>query len=214
MRPEGESRKARSIERLRREGVPVINHLPWIECDPTQLQSLESIANRTMVICLLAVHAEREGMPRAVLDQYLDLRGVRGHLTANELKFLSKTEPTDSERGPFTWQYECAHVFLWSMGYVEALGSPTIHCTAQGVSSIIAPRSVAELVVGARMRSPQEIFDECDLVFRYHWAARNAYLRGQDPPAGLLSGVCFYRHYALNWLADNNADWDNVDTST
>ena len=37
MRQEGESRKARSIARLRIEGVPTIDHLPWIECDPSTI---------------------------------------------------------------------------------------------------------------------------------------------------------------------------------
>ncbi len=214
MRREGESRKARSIARLRIESVPTIDHLPWIECDPSTLQNLEQIARRTMVISLLAVYAEPDGMPKETLETYLDLRNVRQDLTPKERAFLANSQPSENDRGPFTWQYEAAHVLLWALGYVDALGGPTKYCTAQGVSSIVAPRSLSQLIENARPRSGDEIFDETDLHFRYHWAARNASLRRQEAPAGLIVPVCYYRHYALNWLVDRETDWDDVDTST
>ena len=214
IRQQGEARKARSIARLRREGVPTIEHLPRIECDPATIQDLEAIAHRTMVIALLAVYAEPDGMPIEVLEQYLDLRGVRQDLTKKGRAFVATTNPPDELRGAFTWQYECANVLLWALGYVHTLGSPTTLCTAQGVSAIVAPRSLVQLMGGATSRSADEIFEECDLIFRYHCAARQAYLTGQKPPAGLITPLCFYRHYALNWLVDRTADWDDVDTST
>ena len=139
MRHEGESRKARSIARLRSESVPTIDHLPWIECDPSTLQHLEQIACRTMVISLLAVYAEPNGMPKESLQTYLDLRNVRQDLTPKERAFLANSQPSENDRGPFTWQYECAYVLLWAMGYVDALGGPTTYSTAQGVSAIVAP---------------------------------------------------------------------------
>jgi hypothetical protein len=153
-------------------------------------------------------------MPRDVVEKHLHARGVLEDLTANERAFLAKVRPSEQDRGPFTWQYECAHVLLWAMGYVDALGPPTTYCTAQGVGAILAPRSLVELIKGAKFRSSNELFDEADVIFRYHWAARNSSLRGEEPPVGLIEPVCYYRHYALNWLTDSAADWDNVDTST
>ncbi|MDB5357576.1 MAG: hypothetical protein JWN24_4029 [Phycisphaerales bacterium] len=214
MRGEGEARKARSIARLTGEGVPIIDHLPWIECDPALVQSLEAVACRAMVICLLGVYAEPDGMPRDLLDKFLDSRGVRGDLTPRENEFLAKEIPSRQDRASFTWQYECAHVLLWAMGYNEALCAPTESCTAQGVSVIVAPRSLVQLMEESNFRSPQEIFDGADLIFRYHWAARNAALRHEEPPAGLIEAVCYYRHYAFNWLIDSGTNWDDVDTST
>ena len=214
MRVEGEVRKARSIARLRGEGIPTIDHLPWIECDPATIRTPESVARRVTVLGLLAVHAEPEGMPRPVLDKFIDDRGVRGNLTPGEKKFLGIPSPTERDRGPFTWQYECAYVLLWALGYFEKLGAPSRYCTAVEVSAIFAKRTVPQLIEGSRFRTPAEIFDESDLIFRYHWAARQAQLTGRKPPAGLLAPVCHYRHYALSWLTDSSAEWDNVDTST
>ena len=72
-----------------------------------------------------------------------------------------------------------------------------------------------ELVAGAALRSTSEILDALDLHFRLHWAARQAGLDKEDPPAELDSGVISERHYALNWLVCfEDADWDDVDTPT
>jgi hypothetical protein len=100
------------------------------------------------------------------------------------------------------------------LGYVPTLGAPAAYCTARDVSAIVAPRSVDQLCHSATVRSASELFDENDLIFRYHWAARNAALKRQPPPAGLLPPVCHYRHFALNWLTHSDWDWDHVDTST
>lgn len=202
------------MARMKAEGVPTIEHLPRIECDPAAIRAAEPVAMRVMVVSLLAVHAEPNGMPRDVLEKYLDARCLRNELTPKERAFLAIPSPTEHDRGPFTWQYESAHVLLWALGYVPALGAPTTYCTARGVSAIVAPRTVGQLIEGARMRTADEIFDESDLIFRYHWAARNATLNRQPLPAGLLPPVCHYRHYALNWLTHRDWNWDDVDTST
>jgi hypothetical protein len=210
----GEARKARSIARLHHEGVPTIQHLPWIEADPATVQAPEAIARRLMTIGLLAVYAEPDGMPKAVLDQYLDLRGVRGELTPKERAFVAMARPSTRDRGPFTWQYESANVLLWALGFVADLGPPIAYCTATSVSAEIAPRTVEELIAEAQPRSADELFDAADLIFRYHWAARDASLQGNPAPTGLLPPVCEYRHHALNWLTSAPIGWDEVDTST
>jgi len=162
----------------------------------------------------MAVYAEPNGMPKDVLLKFLEQRNVSADLTSREKAFLALKSPSEKDRGPFTWQYECANVLLWALGYVSALGTPTEYCTAQGVSAIVAPRSLVQLLEGAALRTSGEIFDQCDLMFRYHWAARNASLGGKVPPAGLIVPVCHYRHYALNWLVDSGTGWDDVDAST
>lgn len=214
MRREGEARKARSMARLRREGVAVMEHLPWIECDPGTINGVEEVARRVMVLTLLAVYAEHDGMPRGTAEEFIDARGVRRDLTGREAAFLAKVNPTMEERGPFTWQYESVHALLWAMGYVKDFGGPTTFCKAAGVSSIVAPRSLEALIGEARMRPAGEIFDRCDLAFRYHWAARDATLRGQEPAGGLIAPVCFYRHLAFSWLVGGGTNWDDVDPST
>ncbi|AZR28727.1 hypothetical protein A11M_0100350 [Xanthomonas vasicola pv. vasculorum NCPPB 895] len=50
---------------------------------------------------------------------------------------------------------------------------------------------------------------------RLHWAVRQAGHSGQPVPAGIVPGVVYERHYALNWLLHfEDAEWDEVDTPT
>ncbi len=102
MQPLGEQRKARSMARLTSDGIPVLDWLPWIECDPTTIQPLETIARRTTVLALLAVYAEPNGMPKDELQKHLDNRGITKDLTPEEQAFVKLTDLTDDDRGKFT----------------------------------------------------------------------------------------------------------------
>lgn len=67
-----------------------------------------------------------------------------------------------------------------------------------------------------RLRDIEDILNEADLIYRYHWACRDARLNGREEPAGLINSVVMERHAGLNWLigALDIDDWDNPDTST
>ncbi|KHM90147.1 DUF4272 domain-containing protein, partial [Xanthomonas vesicatoria] len=65
------------------------------------------------------------------------------------------------------------------------------------------------------LRPLPELLDALDLHLRLHWAVRQAGHTHQAPPADLVAGVVYERHYALNWLLHfEDADWDEVDTPT
>lgn len=67
------------------------------------------------------------------------------------------------------------------------------------------------------LRSIDEILDEADLIYRYHWACVDARIHRKNVPADLDSGVVFERHWGLNWLIGKGTDdgnWDCVSTNT
>ncbi len=75
--------------------------------------------------------------------------------------------------------------------------------------------SPEEVLTPLGERAIAEVLDEADLIYRYHWAARDARLKGRQPPAGLNLDVIQERHKALNWLIDyDRAEWDDVTTDT
>ena len=60
-----------------------------------------------------------------------------------------------------------------------------------------------------------DILDKEDLIYRMHWATRQASLNNEEMPAGLENGVVNEWHHALNWLAYyDDVDWDDVSTDT
>lgn len=83
------------------------------------------------------------------------------------------------------------------------------------MAEIIRPRTLEELRAGARLRSPAEVLDQADLIYRYAWACTEARIHGQPPPAGLSADVVMEWHPALNWLIGyQDAPWDEVPTDT
>jgi hypothetical protein len=66
----------------------------------------------------------------------------------------------------------------------------------------------------ARLRPLGAVLDETDMIYRLHWAVRQAQLDGGVPPASLNPGVVTERHHALNWLTRYEDQWDDVTTDT
>lgn len=64
------------------------------------------------------------------------------------------------------------------------------------------------------MRSHEAIYEEVDLLYRIHWASREAQLSGRPEPTGVPEYVIEQRHKAINWVSYGEVPWDEVDTST
>ena len=53
-----------------------------------------------------------------------------------------------------------------------------------------------------------------DLLYRMHWATRQAGLDGKETPANLSDSIIYERHYAINWITYYEENWDDVTTDT
>ena len=79
----------------------------------------------------------------------------------------------------------------------------------------MSKRKLSKFIENAKLRDQEEIFDQADLIYRYHWAVRNNNLKGIETPGNLDKSVIMERHHALNWLIDlNKTDWDDIVTDT
>jgi hypothetical protein len=57
--------------------------------------------------------------------------------------------------------------------------------------------------------------DMSDLIYRLHWAVRDATLSGKKPPGRLNPSVVYEWHYGVNWLTCyEDQEWDEVSTDT
>ena len=76
-------------------------------------------------------------------------------------------------------------------------------------------RTTPQFIEDAELRPIADILDQADLIYRYHWAVRDARIKGRQAPAALDHDVTEERHYALNWLIGYHAQaWDDVSTDT
>ena len=207
-------RKRRSMERLRNEGVPVLEGLPVIE-DSAQAKrrTKEEVARRAMAVFIAAVKGE--GLEQEIVDSVVAQYGAEDFFSPEEAEFIRDPEPAEQDRINFGWRYECAWVLFWALGYVEALARPEGMCDVPAMVQVIKGGNMERFLEGATLRTLEEILDETDLMYRYHWATTDARVKNMPAPAELDGGVVQERHYALNWLTGHMDDeWDDVSTDT
>lgn len=207
-------RKGRSDARLASEGVPVNKSLPAIEdIGEMKRRSKDEVAWRAMA--LLAVAVKGEGLDQATVDKLVEDYRLKDHFSPEEAAFISQTSPSDHDRVQFSWRYETAWTLLWALGYVDDLSKPTAVCDVSRAVKIMQERSAEQFIADAKLRSAEEIAEQADLIYRYHWAVVDARINDKPAPAGLEPGVTMERHYALNWLIGYlGQEWDEISTDT
>jgi hypothetical protein len=220
-RAEESRRASRSEELVRAAGGDVLLTLPLIEpASEAKLRKPSVVAER--ILCLVAVTAKSSGE----IDLNEMLSWARGesfwqHLSENEARFLADEDPEEGTRLHMSWQVEAALPLLWALGAPLEVGmnlkeqAPRV--VLDRIPQVGGPTT--EFVKSATLRPVSEILDECDLIYRVHWAARNAQMGGKPTPADWEYGVIMERHKALNWLIcygedDGEGNWDAVGTDT
>lgn len=206
------ARKHRSEGILQAEGVPFIAHLPVIErVDEATGPTAAEVAGRLQALAIVAVKAE--GLEQEIVAEVVTGRGWQSLFSPLERVFIDDPQPSEHDRIQFVWRYEAAWVLLWALHKTEGpLGLPREPCDVPFLSGTV--RDDPDLAASG-LRPRAELLDAADLIFRCHWATRQAQLTGQDAPAGLDPGVTMERHHALNWLiGDGSEAWDDVSTNT
>jgi hypothetical protein len=212
--PEAAARKQRSLAVLRREGVPINAFLPLIETEADiPRRATEEVALRALALLVVAVKgATADG---ALARAWLARLGVADALTPKERAFIDDPAPVRDTCVQFSWRYECLWVLLWALGFEAALGRPDRQMDVDRALGRFAALGREGFLAQARLRPAAELLDAADLLYRYHWAIREAQIREQAPPPGLNPDVVPEWHRALNWLIGyGGAAWDEVATDT
>lgn len=204
-------RKKKSLEILRKEGVPYLELFP--PYDKCKLRTKEEICIR--VLCLMVTAFRAEGLNKQKAWELAEELAVTNNFSPEELNFLNKEILDPQDKINFLWRYESLWILLWVLGYIKELKRPEDICDVPEAVSIIKERKRDKFIKEAMLKPVSEILDIADLTFRYHWAVRNAWIKNEKPPAKLDSSVIYERRYALEWVLNNhNEDWDNIDTPT
>ncbi len=214
MNSEALSRKKRSIAILKTAGLPSIEHLPVIETESESVRrSQEEVVNRAMALCVVAVKGE--GVEQPMVDKLVSDYKLAAAFTPKEADFIKNLKPSRQDSVQFSWRYEAYWVLLWALGFIDSLGRPDSICDVNKAVTIFQENGRDGLFQKAILRPHSKILDEADLIYRYHWAVRDAQLKRQKAPDGLEPGVVMERHYALNWLIGYmGQEWDDISTDT
>lgn len=212
-----ELRKATSESKLRAFGIPVNEHLPLIETEEdTRIRSQEEVFRR--LVALWAVVGKAYLGSESPFASYITEHTMQTYLSNQERAFLFTEEPPERDCIYFSWQLEAFFFIAWAAGLLEANDIPTTESSVGPILDLFPQENEAAdcLRNAIHVRSKSEILDRADLLYRLHWAVRNAQLTGSVPPAGIKGGVVQEWHRAVNWMIcyENEDDWDQVGTDT
>ncbi len=208
-------RKARSHAQLQAEGVPISEGgLPTIETvAQSHRRHREEVAQRAIALVIIAAYGETRDKEMTI--DVIERFDAASYLTPRERAFLQDDEATDSDFVQFIWRYEGLNVLLWALGFSDELPYPDKIADVPWMVNQFMENGIEGFWEKAKLRDQSELLDAADLIYRYHWATRQAEREGTDMPAGLEWGVVLERHYALNWLIGYlDQDWDDVSTDT
>lgn len=213
MSGEADIRKARSEALLAARSIPINPHLPVIEtATEASFRDGEEVMRRAM--CLFAVSRAATDDNAAESIALLQRWQLMDALSPAERSFLGADPLPERARARLSWRCEALIPLMWSTGLIDEMPFP------DGPFDFACLAEFWETVPGGYwqnvgIRDAGEILDEADLIYRLHWASRDAALKSEKMPGGLHPGVVSERHHALNWLIGYDAaEWDDVSTDT
>jgi len=211
----GEERKNRTNEFLKDIKVPTLEHLPLVEdFTVAQFRDDKQVAERCIVLygIIFVVHGEASGDE---MIEYLKEFDLWRKVSPKERKFLENENPSEKDKVDHSWKIESLNVLLWSLNKFDHLDLPINMCDFQHIEDLpdlgIDP---TEWIEKSRLRNKEEILNQVDLIYRIHWATRDAELNNKEIPGNFHPGIVFERHYALNWIVLYADEWDDITTDT
>jgi hypothetical protein len=209
-----DARKAQTEAILKNAGIPYLPSLPCIESEEeTMLRSPEEVGIR--IACLFGVVGTAFHPTDKTFTDYLRQNDLWSHLTSNEQSFLS--DMTADSKKAMTWRCEATVMLMWSVHLFETLPLPLEETSTSEILTRFPGVKIAawQWIRNLSTRDKAEILDSSDLIYRLHWATRQAEIENKPPPGGLNSGVVQEWHYAINWLTRYcDQEWDDVATDT
>jgi hypothetical protein len=202
--------KQHSHDFLAEHGVRINETLPFIEApDALKPQSADNVARRAVV--LGHIIGIGFGQPGARMKEPLKQFGLLQYASANEIRLLNADTYTEQEKIDATWLVECMQAIGWCFSSVKL--DPFAGCDEDLASHFPAPfTDPTGFIAKATLRPFSEIYQQADLHYRLHWAARNARLTGTDSP--VQEGVIQERRKAIDWVIGVEADWDEMPMDT
>ena len=124
---------------------------------------------------------------------------------------LARDDHTEQEKIDAQWLVECMQSLAWCLGL-----APLEHfkdCDDDLASKFPDPfTDPTDFIASASLRPFWEIYQQADIHYRLHWAARNASLSGTEFP--VREGFLRERRRALDWVIGVETDWDGVPSDT
>jgi hypothetical protein len=208
-------RKQKTENLLKDLGIPFIDHLPTVEEeDEVKLRTPKEIAKRLLCLTYLCYAIEDEDSKNEVID-FLKNEDLWDNVSEDERLLFTKPKLTDQERVNVSWRSEAIWLLLWTIHKVDELDLPIDEVNIADIVDRLPKlmSSTKDFIESATIRTTGEILDQSDLIYRLHWATRQAEL-DNDTELELNPSIVVERHYAINWMTFYADNWDDITTDT
>ena len=211
----GQERKDFSNKFLKQKGVPTLEHLPLVEdYREARFRDQKEVARKAIVLYGLVYVSNNEKTSKEMVDYFKKYK-LWEYVSPDERIYLAKANRSSKENNQVAWRIENLNVLLWALGNIEQLSFPASMCDFSNYKNLpnleIDP---TQWINNARLRNREDLLNETDLIYRIHWATRDASLNNKPTPAGLNQDIVMERHFALNWLTMYADEWDDITTDT
>lgn len=216
-----EQRKQKSISILKENNIDYIDHLPCtFETSDVVMKSKEIIAKR-YIACIITIQVAFDILENNDINYSIKFFGdliekykVYEYLSETEKKVFSN-ELSRDQLVNFTWQYESINVLAWVLGLNKNLLFPNQLCDVMSLLSNIATcQSFEEFLNKCNLINVDDILDELDLEYRYHWAVVDKRINESTNIGELDGEIVVERRRALEWLFSDEDDWNNISLDT
>jgi len=210
-----EERKEFSNKFLKQKGIPILEGLPFVEdYKDAKFRDEKEVAKKAVVLYGLIDVAHGEKTSKEMIE-YFKKYNLWNAVSPEERQYLEKQNKTPEDNNPVSWRIENLNVLLWALGNFDRLSFPTAICDVENFKNLPnLDTDPTEWISNSKLRNKEDILNETDLIYRIHWATRDADLNGKPIPAGLDEDIIMERHFALNWLTMYARDWDDITTDT
>lgn len=208
-------RKLRTEDLLDKFDIPSISHLPFVDPDEmANCKTPDQIAKRAIGLnwyCAALLGGDVDGVMKEIAEQNL-----KPYLSGSEWSKLQSRNITEHDRINASWRMEALAVLLWALGLIPDFAFPDEMTPPDRLVDWIGYKAdLGSYLQKAKPKTNSELLDMLDLRYRVHWATRNARLNGEPEPAGLSESIAEERHYAIEWICNQEFDsWDEVETHT
>ncbi|NOS94520.1 MAG: DUF4272 domain-containing protein [Cyclobacteriaceae bacterium] len=196
--------------------IPINKHLPCIEGEnEIKLRGGKEIAARILILVYLAYVAEVPDERENVIG-FLKSNSLWENVSPYEKELYQKEGLSNQEEVNISWRTEAIWLLLWTINKVQKLELPQEQVEINEILTRLPQflTSPKKFIENAMLRPTSEILDASDLIYRLHWAAREADLKKQPMPASLNLSIMMERHYAINWVTFYGDEWDDILTDT
>jgi len=220
---EGEQRKNKTIAYLKERAIPYTASLPQLPpIEDCQFKTEEDIARRAVALLIViqfACDVAQGGNVEESREFFINMLRtykVENYLTDNERDFLQASEPNVQEAINISWQYEAYWTLIWALGFVGDLDFPDEVCDCEYAIQVVSNcETFEQFYLQAVMRSQEEILDEADKIYRYHWACVDSRIQERPAPAGMNESIVMERRRGLFWIIGHrNEEWDTISMDT